>query len=639
MKKFILLFLFVAFSLFGFTQDYYSLVQNGKDYFKLGDYEKAYVEFYKAERISRNSKVITSEELGELYFYIGKSMFLLDSTLTERIEENLFKAVENGNQKAFLMMAYNIPVINPDFYLVLTNIQFKTMGINEMNYCKALICAKMPDKKAHMEAFVFLEKALKNNYKSSDLLSNKTMIHLNAAVYYDKLLYYKVIDSKYNYLIKYYVENQINSWQKKGKFEKSAAYAKRVNETSRKQKAMELGQFYIDSIGMKEYSFTSATNEYDADNETFSIQLNSDKNIYIRVPIDEAPSFDRNFKNVTFKNPQFTLYNDNFELVHLELVNPENYKTYTYESKEVATFNTELITYNFEAIDLENLQINTPKNNSPESPKNTNNPVDIELNIPINSTSNNNAYALIIGNEDYLSYQTGLKKEQNVEFAIRDANLFKEYCIKTLGIPAGNVLFYSNSGTVAMNQGISQMNRIIQSMNGQAEVIFYYAGHGYPNSQNNEPCLIPVDVTSSSMEFSLPLNRIIQSFTQYPSKKVVLFLDACFTGGARNMGLMASRGVKIVPKNVSLTGNVVVFSASDENQSALPYEDQKHGLFTYYLLKKIQETNGDATLSELDAYLSKQVSIKAAIVNKQEQTPKTNFSPAVLGEWENWKLK
>jgi uncharacterized caspase-like protein len=120
---------------------------------------------------------------------------------------------------------------------------------------------------------------------------------------------------------------------------------------------------------------------------------------------------------------------------------------------------------------------------------------------------------------------------------------------------------------------------------------------------------------------------------------VILFLDACFSGGGRNAGLMASRGVKIVPKNVSLTGHVVVFSASDENQSALPFEEQKHGLFTYYLLKKLQETKGEVTLLELDAYLAKQVSIKAAMINKQEQTPKTNFSPAITGSWENWKLK
>ena len=52
------------------------------------------------------------------------------------------------------------------------------------------------------------------------------------------------------------------------------------------------------------------------------------------------------------------------------------------------------------------------------------------------------------------------------------------------------------------------------------------------------------------------------------------------TGGSRNLGLLASRGIKIKPKEESLSGNMVVFSASQEDQSALPYHDEKHGVFT-----------------------------------------------------------
>jgi hypothetical protein len=41
---------------------------------------------------------------------------------------------------------------------------------------------------------------------------------------------------------------------------------------------------------------------------------------------------------------------------------------------------------------------------------------------------------------------------------------------------------------------------------------------------------------------------------------------------------MAVRGVKIKPKDVVLNNNLVVFSASSGQQSALVYDEKHHGL-------------------------------------------------------------
>ncbi len=41
---------------------------------------------------------------------------------------------------------------------------------------------------------------------------------------------------------------------------------------------------------------------------------------------------------------------------------------------------------------------------------------------------------------------------------------------------------------------------------------------------------------------------------------------------------------------LAIRGNMVVFSASSAEQSALPFANEKHGMFTYYLLKKFQES-------------------------------------------------
>jgi len=58
---------------------------------------------------------------------------------------------------------------------------------------------------------------------------------------------------------------------------------------------------------------------------------------------------------------------------------------------------------------------------------------------------------------------------------------------------------------------------------------------------------------------------------------------------------VAARGVKVQPKENIFRGNMMVFPASSGNQSSLPYKDMQHGMFTCFLLKKLQETNGNVT--------------------------------------------
>ena len=66
----------------------------------------------------------------------------------------------------------------------------------------------------------------------------------------------------------------------------------------------------------------------------------------------------------------------------------------------------------------------------------------VDVDIPVNRKVDNR-YALIIGNEDYKSYQSTLSSEQNVDYAVNDATVFKKYCENTLGVKEEN-MFFSN---------------------------------------------------------------------------------------------------------------------------------------------------------------------------------------------------
>lgn len=638
-KSYFLIFcvFFIVFQ--GYTQFSEDYIKTGKKHFQKQEYELAVAEFAKAKTISESKNLddVYNGTFAESCGWLAKSLFRSGHDNINLFEVSLYKGIYYQSNEALDFYAMEYPVSITKINNIIKAHKYSKKDLAKIYYYKANIFAKDLKESSQNLAFQYLDKALKNKYGSKkELINNKFIANCNPEKYYQTLYNNGVVENVYSYAVKRYVENSINAWQKKGKFEKSLDYAERFTEQKRLEQIGLFTQFYIDSLGMAKTNLAQAQNEYDADNEVFKIHFQNGEPIFVPVPIEEAPDFDKNFASLEYIKPQFTIYNDKFEILHLEIHNKALDKTYAYDSKTVAPFNSDLLTYDFDKIELPSMFNNAPSASNKGIVNESN--ADVDFNIPANTEVKGNTYALIIGNEDYQSYQTGLSVEQNVEFAIKDAFVFKQYCNKTLGIPEENIIFSTNAGAVKMRQNIQQIKSIINTLNGEAEILFYYAGHGFPDETNKDPYLIPVDVPSNSLELALNLNEIISEFNENPSKRIVFFVDACFSGGGRQIGLLSSRGVKIVPKETLAKGNVVIFSASTADQSALSYKEKGHGLFTYFLLKKLQESNGKVNLGDLDDYLNRNVSIKSTLMYSREQNPKTMYSPSLNNDWQTWKL-
>jgi hypothetical protein len=264
---------------------------------------------------------------------------------------------------------------------------------------------------------------------------------------------------------------------------------------------------------------------------------------------------------------------------------------------------------------------------------------DIDVGVPELNRQYQNRFALIIGNEDYSTHQRDIATEANVSYARNDASAFQMYAQSVLGVPERNITLLLDATAAEMRTGLMKMNLIAKNSAGDAEFFVFYAGHGLPDEESKTPYLMPVDVSGKFVKLGIPLTEFYHTLSEFPSKRVTVFLDACFSGGARSQGLYAARGVRITPKNESLKGNIVVFTASSGDESALPFVRQYHGLFTYYLLQKLKDTRGEITYKELSDYLSGHVALESVIVNNKEQHPQTNVSPEVLNDWESWNLR
>jgi hypothetical protein len=80
---------------------------------------------------------------------------------------------------------------------------------------------------------------------------------------------------------------------------------------------------------------------------------------------------------------------------------------------------------------------------------------------------------------------------------------------------------------------------------------------------------------------------------------------------------------------------MIVMSASTGDETAFPFNEKKHGMFTYFLLKKLKESKGTASMGELSEYVITNVSQQSVLINKKPQTPQITPSQELL---ENWKI-
>lgn len=257
---------------------------------------------------------------------------------------------------------------------------------------------------------------------------------------------------------------------------------------------------------------------------------------------------------------------------------------------------------------------------------------DIDMNLPVSSIVADNTFAVIISNENY-------SEVEDVPFALNDGELMAKYCKSTLGLPEKNIRHIKNATLNQMKRQLHWLGQISEAYGKSAKIIFYYSGHGMPDEATGNAFLLPVDGYHSDMTTNLSVNDLYASLSALNVQQVTVFLDACFSGSQRgDKMLVAARGVKIKAHANAPKGKLIVMSAAQANETAYPYDDKKHGMFTYFLLKKIRETGSSVNLGELGDYIIDQVRKTSLIQNDKIQTPTLSISSEITDDWRSLTL-
>ncbi len=437
-----------------------------------------------------------------------------------------------------------------------------------------------------------------------------------------------------------YVTEELRKWAQKGEFEKVEDYQQRISPANIRAEQKRLSTVTEEKY-LKEYSGHLMISQmklqpYDTDHETYAIESDYGP-VTIKVPLKnkEAEIFKNTWEKVQIRNAKFFILDDQIAISNITFHSPSG-KDYTYNASQALAYEPPVVD-----VDLDKLvAVNQTPSKTGASAGNKGGKAtkitvksDVDQDIPQNKPNNTQTIALVIANENY-------GKVSKVTSAGHDGEVFAQYCRETLGIPENQVLFYEDATYGNTLSAIERLKNTVKAMGPETDVIVYYAGHGVPDEKTKEAYMLPVDADPMVMMTAYPLKKLYDDLGSMGAANVMVFMDACFSGANRGEGMLAdARSVSLKPSPASLKGNMFVLSAADGNETALPWVEKNHGLFTYYLLKKLKESKGNASLQELADYVKGEVSKTSSLELKKPQNPKATATGALSGQLNKKKLR
>ena len=248
---------------------------------------------------------------------------------------------------------------------------------------------------------------------------------------------------------------------------------------------------------------------------------------------------------------------------------------------------------------------------------------DIDEPPAIKAKRNKNAYAIVIGIENYR------QKLPKADFATQDAKLVADYLTKAMGYPEENVITLMNENATKSDFEKYFERWLTNNIEKGSTVFVYFSGHGAPNTKTGDAYLVPYDGDPSFIaETGYSLKRMYAALGKLQAKEIIVALDSCFSGaGGRSVIAKGARPLVMnLQANVSMSRNITVLSASSGEQISSTYDEKGHGLFTYFLLKGIKDEDvvrkdGSLKMDDLFGYIKPQVERIARKQFNNEQTP------------------
>ena len=297
----------------------------------------------------------------------------------------------------------------------------------------------------------------------------------------------------------------------------------------------------------------------------------------------------------------------------------------------------------------------------------------VDYNIPVTSHRNGDTYVLVIANEHY-----GEGLIPDVPFAGNDGEVVRQYFVKALGVPERQVKLLRDASRATIEQEgihwLTDLANATATTNGdqrvpRANVVVYYAGHGFQDL-DNVAYLLPTGINTEDIDALRPgkggscslfgckkkkqkaadtvnydivlskketrrlaeqcisVEALCAAFNSksVPVRNVTVILDASFNGTGRDGKplVRADRNTdsKKKRRKASLRTDAVVLLAAEYDKTAFAFDAQEHGFLTYFLLKEVKSQKDrffNLTYQDIYEAVERKLNKESALQNKWQE--------------------
>ena len=433
------------------------------------------------------------------------------------------------------------------------------------------------------------------------------------------------------------IMNRVNEWQLPEPGESVPDWEARVNDESFAARLEGLELRY-------EAEYTGANSlenpklvpgGYNAADSTFPVEI-VDRGPYgggrhfhidLPVPAGDAEAVAENWDRAEAEFGYFIL-NDHTALSRVAVSFPGR-RTFTWTSPDYSSKRTRILDY-----ELENLDFTLPgmiyrlmeKDGADTSA------ADTDKAVPEGRVHGSDMYAVIIANEDYT---TGMK----VPYALNDGAVFREYCRSRLQVPEDQIYCLTNAGAGDIATLLQWLDRISRVFDADTRILLYFSGQCLLDKGVGETYLLPVDYASAGVQSGLGLNRLYDMISQWGVDDALLLVDASYGKISRNGMRVSVFDSGDTPQEwMRPHDRIVTFYAAGEDEAALPYPRMRHGLFTYFLLKALQQHPDGISYGALFDYIFENVRAVAGRLYGRDQRPQVWSSEWDGEAWREFSL-
>lgn len=224
-------------------------------------------------------------------------------------------------------------------------------------------------------------------------------------------------------------------------------------------------------------------------------------------------------------------------------------------------------------------------------------------------------YAIVVGVESYANLPAAA-------FAKRDAEAMRAH-LRALGYPGQNIAMLTDSQATGSKLKSYVESWLPRNVKPDSRVFVYFAGHGAPDAESKQAYLLLWDGNAQYIpDTGYSLKRLYEKLNALEAKEVVLAMDSSFSGaGGRSVLAKGARPLMgRTDADSSVLGKLTVLTATAGDEITGDAKSEGHGLFTYHLLKSLNESSGAGTVAEAHARFSPLVQ-DAARKSSRSQTP------------------